>query len=328
MLCLRRAMRTFFNYSQGYTIALVATILWSFTGLLISYLVTEYSLPALVLTFWRDFFLSSALALGLLFVSRKRFLLQKKHWLFLVFYGFTLSVFNSIWTFSVQYNGAAVATVMAFSSPAFTAIFSRIMYGESFSTAKVLSIFLSLTGIVLISGAFDPHLWSLNPRGIVFGLISGIAFAIYGLQGKHASEQKIDSWTALFYSFFIASLFLVLFNWANDIFLTGAKPLSQIFWLKNSISGWLLLFLLGSFPTLGGFGLYNLSLHYLSPITSNLIASLEPVFTAFWAYVFLGELLPPIQVFGGLLVFSSVILLRYTNNPWQMKKSQDQLSSG
>jgi drug/metabolite transporter (DMT)-like permease len=229
----------------------------------------------------------------------------------MVLYGFTLAIFNSMWTFSVQYNGAAVATVMAFSSPAMTAILSRIIFREQFSRLKVLSIILSLAGIVFVSGAYAPSAWNLNPLGIIFGLLSGLMFAVYNLEGKHASDTHIDSWTALLYSFAWATVFLLFFNLGNDLFTPGKTPFADMLWLDNSFSGWGILFFLGIAPTLGGFGLYTLSIRYLSPTTANLIATLEPTFTAIWAYFLLNEFLLGIQIFGGLLVLAGVILLRF-----------------
>ena len=82
-------------------------------------------------------------------------------------------------------------------------------------------------------------------------------------------------------------------------------------WLGSSISGWGLLFFLGVAPTLGGFGLYTLSIRYLSPTTSNLIATLEPAFTAIWAYFLLNEILTGTQLICGMLVLTGVILLRF-----------------
>ena len=292
-------------------IALVATVIWSTTGIFISYLSKTYSLPSLVLAFWRDLFVSFGMVVGLLVFSRARFQLEKKHWGFMVLYGLTLAIFNSMWTFSVQYNGAAVATVMAFSSPAMTAILSKIVFKEHFSKIKIFSILLSLAGIVFVSGAHDPATWNLNPLGIIFGLISGLMFAIYNLEGKHASDTHIDSWTALLYSFAFATVFLLFFNLGNDLFITGKAPFADMLWLGNSISGWGLLFFLGVAPTLGGFGLYTLSIRYLSPTTSNLIATLEPAFTAIWAYFLLNEILTGNQLIGGMLVLIGVILLRF-----------------
>lgn len=297
--------------SRGFMIALVATVIWSTTGIFISYISKTYSLPSLVLAFWRDLFVSFGMVVGLLVFSRARFQLDRRHWGFMVLYGLTLAIFNSMWTFSVQYNGAAVATVMAFSSPAMTAILSKIVFKENFSRIKIFSILLSLAGIVFVSGAHDPATWNLNPLGIIFGLISGLMFAIYNLEGKHASDTHIDSWTALLYSFAFATVFLLFFNLGNDLIITGKAPFADMLWLGNSISGWGLLFFLGVAPTLGGFGLYTLSIRYLSPTTSNLIATLEPAFTAIWAYFLLNEILTGTQLLGGMLVLIGVILLRF-----------------
>ena len=303
-------MKTSSRSSRGFIIALVATVLWSTTGPFISYLSKAYSLPSLVLAFWRDLFVSFGMVVGLLIFSRARFSLDRSHWRFMVFYGLTLAIFNSMWTFSVQYNGAAVATVMAFSSPAMTAILSWLVLKEHFSRLKVTSIFLSLAGIVFVSGAYDPASWNLNPLGIIFGLLSGLMFAIYNLEGKHAADNRIDSWTALLYSFAAATVFLFLFNIGSNLFISHKASLSDLMWLGNSLSGWGILFFLGVGPTLGGFGLYTLSIRYLSPTTANLIATLEPAFTAIWAYLFLSEQLSGAQLAGGLLVFMGVILLR------------------
>ncbi|MBL8080950.1 MAG: EamA family transporter [Anaerolineales bacterium] len=296
--------------SRGFIIALIATILWSTTGPLISYLSKTYSLPSLVLAFWRDLFVSFGMVIGLLIFSRARFFLDRAHWGFLVLYGLTLAVFNSLWTFSVQYNGAAVATVLAFSSPAMTAVLSYLVFKETFSKVKIISIALSFIGTILVSGAADPSAWKLNPAGIIFGLLTGLLFAIYNLEGKVATDKHIDSWTALLYSFASASIFLFIFNIGNDLFIAHKPALTDLMWLGDSASGWGILFFLGVAPTLGGFGLYTLSMRYLSPTISNLIATLEPIFTAVWSYLFLREIMTGMQLWGSLLLLLGVTLLR------------------
>lgn len=300
--------------SQGYAIALAATILWSTTGILISYLNRHYQLPSLVLAFWRDLFVSAGMIAGLLLLSRTRFRLARSQWGFMVFYGLTLAIFNTMWTFSVQYNGAAVATVLAFSSPAITALLSWLIYQEQFSTVKITSILMSGAGTILVSGAVNPDAWQLNPWGIIFGLLTGFFFAAYNLEGKHAADQSIDSWTALLYSFMIAAIFLLLFNAGADLVM-GKRPFTDLMWLGNSLSGWGLLFFLGIAPTLGGFGLYTLSIRYLSPTVANLIATLEPALTAIWAYFLFGEILSREQWIGSFFLFLGIMLLRALERP-------------
>ena len=302
-------MKSTSTYSRGYLIALIATVLWSTTGPFISYLSKTYALPSLVLAFWRDLFVSFGMLAGLSVFSRARFHLDRSQWKFMVFYGLTLAVFNSMWTFSVQFNGAAVATVLAFSSPAMTAILSRIIYKERIGWVKTISIGLSLIGLVFVSGAQDPATWQLNAAGIVFGLLTGFFFGVYNLEGKHASDEKIDSWTALLYSFAVATIFLFFFNLGKNFF-SGKTLFGEMLWLGNSVTGWGILFFLGVAPTLGGFGLYTMSMRFIPATTANLIATLEPILTAVWAYLFLSEVLTGSQFFGGLLIVAGVILLR------------------
>jgi DME family drug/metabolite transporter len=302
------------SFSRGYALAFVATILWSSTGPFISYLSETFAIPSLVLAFWRDLSVSVGMVLGLLLFSRARFHLPRTQWGFMIVYGLTVAIFNSMWTFSVQYNGAAVATVLAFSSPAMTAILSRLLYKEQIHRVKILSIVLSLIGTILVSGALSPSMWKLNPAGIIFGLLTGLFFAIYNLEGKAAADQHIDSWTALLYSFGSATFFLFIFNALINL-LNGESAVSNLLWLGNSATGWGILIFLGVAPTLGGFGLYTASLRHLSPTVANLIATLEPALTAIWAYFFLNEILTGIQLFGSLFILMGVILLRLGEPP-------------
>ncbi len=296
--------------SRGYVSAFSAVLLWSFSGILISHLSRIYAVPSLVIAFWSVLFVAVGMFVGLVVLGRALLRLNRSHLKLMILYGFTFAVFHSTWTLSVQYNGAAVATFMVYSSPAMTAILSRLIFKENFNRVKILSIALSLVGTVLISGAYDPSAWNLNSLGILFGLLSGPFFAFYNLEGKYSSERSIDPWTATLYCFTFASIFLVIFNLGIDA-LSNRPLLSEMFWLGDSIPGWGALLLLGIGPTLGGFGLYTLSLGHLTPTVANLIATLEPAFTAIWAYILLHERFDAIQWAGSILILTGVILLRW-----------------
>ena len=297
------------NSSRGYLIGVSATVLLSTTGILISYLSTTYHLPSLVLAFWRDCFVVFGLVVAFTLFSHTRFRLGGSHWKFFILYGLTLALFNSMWTFSVQFNGAAVATVLAYSSPAITAILSHLFFKEEINQVKLISIVLSLSGTALVSGAADPSVWKVNPLGILFGLLTGLLYACYSLVGKTAANKSIDPWSTMLYSFSNAVIFLFLFNLVVNT-LGGQSLLSNFLWLGTSFSGWAILFLLGIGPTIGGFGLYLVTLNYLPATVTNLIATLEPALTAIWAYFLLHEQLTLIQLVGSVLVVASVILLR------------------
>lgn len=300
------------NLSTGYLIGLSATLALSFTGILISYLSRTYQLPSLVLAFWRDLFVVLGLAVFFALFSRGRFSLDAGHRSFFILYGLTLSLFNTMWTFSVEFNGAAVATVLAFSSPAMTAVLAHYLLKEQINGIKLVSIGLSLLGTLLVSGAADPAAWQVHAAGIITGLLTGFFFACYNMVGKTSANKSIDPWTTMFYGFCSAIVFLFLFNVGVNA-VGGQAPLTSFLWLGSAYGGWAILLLLGVGPTIGGYGLYLVSLGYLPATVANLIGALEPAFTAAWAFLLFQEGFTGIQVIGSLMVLASVVLLRLGN---------------
>ena len=87
-------------------------------------------------------------------------------------------------------------------------------------------------------------------------------------------------------------------------------PGANLFWLGSESWGWVVLFVLALGPTLGGFGLYMLSLTYLPASVANLISMLEPPLTTIMAYFLFHELLTVPQLWGGALIIGSVLLVR------------------
>ena len=69
-------------------------------------------------------------------------------------HGLVLSAFNIMWTLSVTLNGAAVATVLAYCSGAFTVFLARWLLKEPLTGAKLLATAMSLAGCLLVSGGF------------------------------------------------------------------------------------------------------------------------------------------------------------------------------
>jgi len=307
-----RKPTTISDLTRGYLICIVATVLWSSTAIFIRYLTVTYQLPPLVLAFWRDLML--AVVLGLIFVvfNPIRLRLEPRDRNFILLYGWVLSMFNSLWTISVALNGAAISTVLAYSSAAFTAVLGWWLLGEKLGPLKIIAVSLSLLGCVFVSGAYNPATWQVNPVGVITGLASGLGFAAYSLMGKTASERSLNSWTALVYTFAVAAMFLLIYN-IFSAWLPKGVASTELLWLGSSVVGWLVLFTLSIGPTVGGYGLYTLSLNYLPASVANIIATLEPAMTAALAYFLLAERFTPPQWMGGVLIISGVIVLRFSD---------------
>ncbi len=297
--------------TRGYLVALAAAAFLSSTGILIRYLILSYHMPSLVLAFWRDFFVVLTL-LSVLGASRSpRLRVPRRYLPYLAVYGLVLALFNALWTLSVALNGAAVGTVLVYSSGAFTALLARLILKEGLGWAKGLAVSLGLAGCVLVAGALNAAVWRANLVGILVGVLSGLSYAAYSLMGRSASRRGLDPWTTLLYTFAFAALFLLAGNLLPGLSILGAagRP-ADMFWLGTAFRGWGVLILLAAVPTVAGFGLYNVSLSLLPSSVANLIVTLEPVFTTITAYLLLGERLTAVQLGGGAMILAGVVLMR------------------
>jgi Predicted permease, DMT superfamily len=295
---------------RGYALAVVAAAFLSTTAIFIRYLTQSYAIPALVLALWRDVFVVATLA-PIFAIAKPRLLrLDPRQLPFLAAYGLVLALFNALWTLSVALNGAAVATVLVYSSAAFTAILGRLILKERLGGAKIVAVSLSLAGCALVAGILDLGDWRGSVAGVATGILGGLAYAGYSLMGRSASERGLDPWTTLVYTFAFAALILFAANCIPGAPLPGsAHALGDIVWLKDAWLGWIVLFLLAAVPTVGGFGLYNVSLTILPSSVASVVVSLEPVFTSITAYLLLGERLSPPQLAGAAMILGGVVVL-------------------
>lgn len=294
--------------TKGTIIALIGIAIWSTSGVLISYLLNNYPFSSLSLAFWRNLIISIFLFPVLVVFRRKALILEKKDHGFTLLHGGFLAVFNSIWVLSVFYNGASVATVLAYSSAGFTAILAYFIFQEKITGPKVAAIILSLGGSILVSKAYDPAMWELNTAGIIVGLTTGAFFAGYTLFGKASLQRRIDPWSSMFYTFLVGSGFIFIFNLVPT--LPGASGSLMDMAPPMEAAGWFWMIFLSLGPTLMGFGFYNISMMFIPASVTNILATSEPAMTAIQAYFFLGEQLNGLQILGSLIILSAVLMLR------------------
>lgn len=299
---------------RGYLTALGSAAVLSTTAVFIRTLTETYQIPPLVLAAWRAFFVMLTLLLALRWRRAPLLRVERRHLRYLAVYGLALAAFNSFWTLSIAANGAAVATVLSYSSAAFTALLGWRLLREPLTLPKLAAVALSLGGCVLVADALAPAAWTANPLGILTGLLSGLGYAAYSLMGRAAAQRGLNPWTTLLYTFGFATLFLVGVNLLPGALIPGtiAAP-ADFFWLGRAWGGWGLLLLLAAGPTVAGYGLYNVSLTLLPSSIAHLILTLEPVFTAVIAYFVLSERLTLTQWLGSGLIISGVLILRWGN---------------
>ena len=73
--------------------------------------------------------MAAGLAVALAVLNPQLFRANRSHWKFLLAFGFVLSIFNTLWT-------VAVATVLAYNSPAFTALLAWRLFRGAVVTGQ------------------------------------------------------------------------------------------------------------------------------------------------------------------------------------------------
>ena len=210
--------------------------------------------------------------------------------------GMAMVMFTYFYTISMI--SVAVAIVLEYMAPVFIAIYYAFMAPEKLSRTTLLAIGLSVVGCYLAVGAYNVDLLALNWKGILAGVCSGLAFAWYAVYGERGM-RRYDPWTVVFYALLFATVFWNI----------AMPPLTS---LRGSYSGveWFWIAYIVVFGTAVPYGFFTMGISLIRSTRASVTATLEPIAAALIAYVFLDEVLQPLQMFGGLLVIASVILLQ------------------
>lgn len=287
---------------RGYAIVLLGTVIWALTGIVIKILLTRYGMDTLSIAFWRVLIVTASLFIALLIVDPNYLRISRRDLGAFFLYGIVgIGVHQIVWISSVQYNGAAVATVVVYTSPAIVAIVAARFLRERMTRTKILALLMTIGGCVLVARAFDLQQVQLNGIGVAVGIGSAFTFATYSLMGRVVT-RNYSPWTCLFYAFLFGFVFLI-----------PVKLLSGPVLISLPLDGWATLAFLALIPTLGGFAAYTIGLSLLPASVASILAAFEPVTTAILAYFVLGETLDIIQLAGAAAILTSVILLRPKN---------------
>lgn len=192
----------------------------------------------------------------------------------------------------------AAAILLHYTGPVFVALYTVLVQKEKLGRYSYLAIIGTLLGCFLVVGAYNLGLFTLNRVGIVAGILAAVAFAVYSLLSAHGMQTE-SPWTVLNYGMLFAAL---MWN-------TLHPPLEAFFHSYSAIQwGWILF--IGIFGTITPFGLYFEGIKRIQPTHASITATLEPISAGVFAALFLGEVMSPLQILGGLIVIGSITLLQ------------------
>ena len=291
----------------GYVYVIAAALLWGISGSSAKFLfnagVTPLQLVQLRLT------ITFAALLGWLLLRNPSLLrIKRKDILYFALFGMIgMGGCQFTYLFAISRIHVAAAILLQYLAPAFIAIYTVVVAREPLSRKTLVALVGATVGCYLVVGAYNLDLLTLNLAGIVGGLLAGVTFAWYSIHGEYGM-RRYNPWTVLFYAMAFAAL---LWN-------TVQPPLGA-FMHRYSAAEWGWILYIAIFGTCLPFGLYLEGINLIRSTRASITATLEPITAGAIAYVFLNEVLQPLQLAGACLVLASIVFL-------QLNQEQDDKS--
>ena len=288
---------TISRQSLGFILSVIPALLWSTSGVLGKVLLTGFLTPSR-LVFYRALLGSFLLFLILLIWNKPLLRLNSRdlpYFLCMSILGLAFTQFT--YYSAIQSLDVGFAILLQYLAPLWILLFERYYYKLPLSSSKITALGLALVGCLMIS-AETPRVEGLRGAGFVLGIAAGICFAAYGLMTQHALKSH-HALKVLFYSLLFTAIFWGIFG-----------PDSRASLREVSATKLWIIVYVAVFGTVIPYLIYLYALRLLEASRVGIISTLEPVFAAAIAWIYLGERLSLVQTAGGLCVLLDISILQ------------------
>lgn len=280
----------------------LAALCWATLGP-VAKLAFAHGMAPLDVAFWRA--MSGWVFFALQAVHMRALRVKSRDLPLLALFGFLgVTVFYGSYQIAVRDGGAALASVLLYTAPAWVVLLARIFLQEALSPVKLVCVALSVAGVAGVAyGSGDVAVgYSWPMMGVVCGLVSGLTYALYYVFSKHLLRSYKAS-TIFFYIQPLGALFLLPF--------LSALPADPVAWGA--------VFFLGLVTNFGAYTLYCLGLERLEASRAAVLATIEPLSAAVLAYFWWDERFRTAGYLGSALIVLSVLVLTYEARRKAMK---------
>ena len=209
-----------------------------------------------------------------------------------------IGTFYLLYFYTVRESTVGTAAILLYSAPAFVVVLAWLFLKEPLNAAKVFALLLTVGGIFLVVGAYDPANLEVRPKVLLTGLLSGLTYGLYAIFGRPlAGHGHLSPAVILSYALAFGSAMLVV---------TALPTLDTLAGLPAG--SYALLLMLAVVHTTLAFALYTFGIRHLGAGRAAIIATIEPVVAGILGVILLGEEMTALKVLGALLVLAGAVL--------------------
>lgn len=283
--------------NRNYLYVVLAAVFWGTMGIFVN------ALSSMGLTTPQIAMLRAATSLiftTTIILSKNRGLFKislRDIWMFLGSGIISYFLFTNCYFAAIRSVGVAVSSVLLYTSPIFVTLMSCVLFGEKMTGRKLLCLALSVGGCALVSGLASGNVGDVSAIGILLGLASGFAYALYSIFSTYAL-RKYQPLTVTFYTF--------LFGTAASLLISLS---STVFDSISSVSGVLWVIALGIISGALPYFFYTVGLVKVKPSHAAVIATVEPVVASLIGIFLFRENADIFTLLGIVFIISAAIIL-------------------
>jgi drug/metabolite transporter (DMT)-like permease len=190
---------------------------------------------------------------------------------------------------------ASLAALLLYTYPALVFGIAIALGRERADRPRVIALGLATAGAALVLAGGGAG--ALDPLGVALALTAAVLYSVYIL----VSERVVGHIDAF--------LLGALITTGAAVTLSIAGLVSGSLGLDFEPAGWAWIAALGLGSTVIAISAFLAGLNLVGPATAAIVSTIEPVVTVALAMAFFAERLGAIQVVGGILVLTAVVLL-------------------
>ena len=287
------------NYS-AYLFLVLATFCWS-GNFIVGKFATLFEIPPLTLNVFRwisVWFILIPFTYKEIFENLPYI---KRNWLVISFMGvITISTFNSVVYFALNYTQVINAVLMLSAIPAATIVLSSLMKIEETNIFQLLGLVLSIIGIgSIISNGDIQKIISLDfNKGDMWMLVCVITWSLYSTLLKK-NNFKLSQFTLIQLMVSVGILFLIpQFFYEKSIGLE----------LNLNKNFFLILIYVAIFPAIAAYYFWQKGIEIIGPNRASMFIQLMPLFSAVMAIIIFKEKFELYHFVGAIFILSGIYL--------------------
>src|SRR5690625_3752101 len=211
---------------------------------------------------------------------------------------FSIIFFNYCMFTTIELSTIPVATALLYTAPGFVIILSFIFFKEPLTKVKIATLFITLIGTAFVAGLIPLNVELFKITTILFGLGSGVGYALYSIFSKFALK-KYTSLSITTYTFILAAIALIPFFPFKEKFELLLEPKVLLFSLG-----------LGILPTAFAYIIYTYGLNKTEASKASILSTIEPVVATIIGIFVFTEPFSFVQMIGMSLIILAVILIQ------------------